>query len=106
MTLMKVAFTMQLEAGNAEEYKRRHDEIWPELSQLLRDAGISDYSIFLEEETGQLFAIHSLSPDNQIDSLPHHPIMKKWWAYMADLMLTNPDNSPMTMPLLRVFHME
>ncbi len=104
--MMRNAFTMQLKPGVVEEYKRRHDEIWPELSRTLKDAGISDYSIFLDEPSGKLFAAQKLSDDNTADALPETDIVKKWWAYMADLMDTHPDNSPVCAPLREVFYLE
>lgn len=97
---------MQLKPGNQEEYKKRHDEIWPELSALLTQAGIKDYSIFLDEDSECLFGVHWLDDSNDLAALPQQPIMKKWWAYMADLMETNPDNSPKVKPLRMVFHMD
>lgn len=100
------AFTMKLKKGFEEEYKKRHDEIWPELSQALVEAGISDYSIYLDENILTLFAFQKLSEDNTADDLPQHPVVKKWWAYMADIMETHPDNSPVTRPLKEVFHMD
>lgn len=100
------AFTMKLEKGFEEEYKKRHDEIWPELSQALSEAGVSDYSIYLDEETLTLFAFQKLSDDNTADDLPQDPVVKKWWAYMADIMETHSDNSPVTRPLKEVFHMD
>ena len=100
------AFTMKLKKGFEEEYKRRHDKIWPELSQALSEAGVSDYSIYLDEETLTLFAFQKLSDDNIADDLPQHPVVKKWWAYMADIMETHSDNSPVTRPLKEVFHMD
>ena len=98
------AFKMKLKPGFETEYKKRHDEIWPELSSLLSETGIQDYSIFLDEETLILFAVQKISPDFDFDFLPNHPIVKKWWAYMADIMDTNPDNSPIAKPLTEVFH--
>jgi L-rhamnose mutarotase len=103
---MKHAFRMQLEPGNVAEYKRRHDEIWPELAQLLRDSGIHDYSIFLDEQTLQLFAVLELRDDNRRDELPNHPLMRRWWDYMQDLMQTHPDGRPVEWPLARVFHLD
>ena len=88
----RVAFIMQLKEGSLEEYKRRHDEIWPELSKLIKEAGISDYSIFLEPKTLQLFAVQK-KVESPLE-LAKEPIMRKWWDYMADLMEVNPDNSP------------
>ena len=104
--MFRNAFTMKLKPGNEAEYKRRHDEIWPELAEALAAAGVSDYSIFLDEASGILFAVQKLTPDNTADSLPGQAIVKKWWAYMADLMDTNPDNSPVCKPLREVFHMD
>lgn len=102
----EVAFTMQLKPGVEAEYKRRHDEIWPELSAALTEAGVRDYSIFLDRANGTLFAVQKRTNDNTADQLPGLEIMKHWWAYMADLMETNPDNSPVAKPLEKVFHMD
>ncbi|MCL4132893.1 UNVERIFIED_CONTAM: hypothetical protein GTU68_037502, partial [Idotea baltica] len=88
------------------KYIKRHDEVWEELSTLLHEAGIRDYSIFLDKETLKLFAIHKLTKNHSSDTLAEKEIMKKWWAYMSDIMETNEDNSPKTVPLQRVFHME
>jgi L-rhamnose mutarotase len=98
------AFTMRLKRGFEAEYRKRHNEIWPELSALLKAAGVRDYSIFLDRKSRTLFAIQKLTDNNTNDDLPNHPIMKKWWAYMAEIMETNPDNSPVTQPLEEVFH--
>ncbi len=100
------AFKMKLNPGMTDEYKRRHDEIWPELVTLLHEAGVSDYSIHLDEETDTLFGVLSRPADHKMDALPNHPVMKKWWAYMADIMQTNPDKSPVEIPLKTVFFMK
>lgn len=104
--MIRVAFKMQLKPGFEEEYKKRHDEIWPELAKLLKDSGISDYSIFLDEETLTLFAVQKLSDNNTADMVPDTAICKKWWAYMKDIMDSNPDNSPVVKPLKEVFHLD
>lgn len=104
--MKRVAFTMKLKKGFEEEYKRRHDEIWSELSALLTESGITDYSIFLDEESGVLFAYHTLTENNNISQLPSNTIMKKWWNYMADIMDVNSDNSPIQKPLREVFHID
>ena len=101
----KYAFKMQLRAGMEAEYKRRHDEIWPELAALLRDAGVSDYSIHLDRETGVLFGVLWRRDDHGMEALPAHPVMQKWWAFMADIMEVNSDNSPIAKPLETVFHL-
>ena len=101
----KYAFKMHLNPGTKEEYKKRHDEIWPELLALLRDAGVSDYSIFLDEETNILFGVLWHTDDHRMNDLPSHEVMKKWWAHMADIMETHNDNEPVAVPLEPVFHM-
>ena len=100
------AFKMQLKPGFEEEYKKRHDEIWPELKALLSHTGISDYAIYLDEETLTLFAVQKLADDFEESRIPNHPIVRKWWAYMADIMETHPDNSPVVTSLTEVFYME
>ncbi|UWQ19828.1 L-rhamnose mutarotase [Jannaschia sp. M317] len=101
----KFAFKMILRPGHAAEYQRRHDEIWPELVALLRETGISDYSIHLDEETGLLFGVLWRTEDHGMDALPDHPVMQRWWAHMADLMEAAPDNEPVAIPLKTVFHL-
>ncbi|GAA5522125.1 L-rhamnose mutarotase [Aliifodinibius salicampi] len=100
------AFTMKLKPGCEEEYKKRHDEIWPELKEILSEAGIHDYSIFLDEDTLTLFAVQKLEDDYNDEDIIDNPIVRKWWDYMEDIMETNPDNSPVTTPLKEVFHMD
>jgi len=100
------AFRMQLKPGTVEEYRRRHDAIWPELSALLTDAGIRDYSIFLDEGTLSLFAVLRVTPDNTRETVPDHPVMRRWWDYMAPLMEVEPGNRPLEWPLPLLFHMD
>ena len=104
--MIRAAFKMKLKSGYEAEYKKRHDEIWPELSKELTEAGVFDYSIYLDEESLTLFAFQKLADDNTADNLPNTKIVKKWWTYMADLMETNPDHSPVVSPLREVFHMD
>ncbi|MFA5447885.1 MAG: L-rhamnose mutarotase [Sphaerochaeta sp.] len=103
---MRQAFVMQLKKGFEEEYQKRHQEIWPELQQLLSNSGVYDYTIFLEEESGKLFAFQRTRGEGGSQDLGSNPIVQRWWAYMADLMETNADNSPVSIPLREVFHME
>jgi len=104
--MIRHAFTMKLKPGTIAEYRRRHDEIWPELSQVIRDAGISDYSIFLDEETLTLFAVQKQADSHTSADLPNHPVVQRWWASMAPLMEVNPDNSPVCGRLEEVFHLD
>jgi L-rhamnose mutarotase len=101
----KYAFRMQLNPGMEAEYRRRHDAIWPELAALLKEAGIRDYSIHLDPQTGILFATLWRTEDHAMAYLPAHPVMQRWWAHMADVMATNPDGSPMVTPLIPMFHL-
>lgn len=106
MSARRNAFLMKLKPGNEAEYKRRHDQIWPELAAELKRAGVSDYSIFLDRRTGTLFAIQKLSASNCAADLPNSPIVKKWWAHMADLMETNEDHSPVVVAVKEMFHLD
>ncbi len=101
----RIAFKMQLYKGFEEEYKRRHAEIWAELKSLLKENGISDYSLFLDEETNILFGVLKAEDQDKLKDLPSTEIMKKWWKYMADVMETNPDNSPVQIHLQEVFYL-
>lgn len=102
---MKIAFKMKLNPGRAEEYKKRHDEIWPELVSLLKENGIREYTIFLDEETYTLFAVQEQVGGSSSQELGVHPLMQRWWDYMADIMETNPDHSPVSVSLLPVFYL-
>ncbi len=103
--MQRIAFKMKLMAGCQEEYKRRHDTIWPELVNLLKENGVSDYSIFLDEETNSLFAVQRLAEGQSSQDLGSNPIIQRWWAYMSDIMETRADNSPVSTPLTEVFHL-
>ena len=102
----KYAFKMKLHPGMEAEYRKRHDAIWPELVALLKDAGVSDYSIHLDRETNILFGVLWRTDGHGMADLPTHPVMQRWWAHMADIMATKPDNEPVAVALETVFHME
>ncbi|HXS67736.1 MAG TPA: L-rhamnose mutarotase [Candidatus Polarisedimenticolia bacterium] len=104
--MMRQAYTMRLRPGMAAEYKKRHDEIWPELAREIRAAGVSDFSIFLDEKTMTLFVFRKISDPEKFAKLPQQPIVRKWWTYMAPLMDVNADDSPVEMPLKEVFRLE
>ena len=101
----KYAFKMRLNPGQEAEYRKRHDAIWPELVSLLKAAGIEDYSIHLDRETNILFGVLWRRDDHTMDTLPETAVMQRWWAHMADIMETTPDNAPVAIPLETVFHM-
>ena len=100
-----IAFRINLFPGQQEEYRKRHDEIWPELAALLREAGVSDYSIWLDEETNHLFAVLKRTPNHRMDVLPAEAVVRRWWDHMADIMETEPDNTPVQVPLRKMFHL-
>ena len=101
----RLAFKMQLHPGQSAEYQRRHDALWPELAALLKAHGISNYSIFLDEETHALFGVLDIEDPAAMDRLPAEAVMQRWWAYMADIMETHPDMRPVSVPLREVFHL-
>lgn len=98
-----IAFRMLLRAGAEKEYRRRHDEIWPELVAELRAAGIYDYRIFCDPQNHCLFAVITRARKHRMDDLPNKPVVRRWWAMMADLMATEADLSPNVTPLEQVF---
>ena len=104
--MQRVAFKMKLFKGKEGEYKKRHDEIWDELKQLLKRTGIKEYSIFLDESTNDLFAYLTIDDSAKLHALVNEPVMKKWWSYMKDIMETNGDNSPVSIPLKEVFYLQ
>ena len=104
--MQKIAFVMTLKPGFEAEYKKRHDELWPELAEELKKAGVSDYSIYLHQPSLKLFAVLKRTDNHTMDDLPATAAVKKWWAYMADIMESNPDNSPRVENLEQVFHFE
>lgn len=103
--MVRRAFKMQLRKGFEEEYTKRHSSLWPELKELLKKSGVHNYGIFLDEQTLTLFAFMEVEDPARLAELPDHPVMKKWWAHMRDLMDTHPDNSPVSVPLKEVFHL-
>ena len=104
--MTRMAFKMYLNEGQKAEYIKRHNEIWPELKRLLKEAGISEYSIFLDEETNTLFAFQKVGDEKGSQDLGSTEIVQQWWKFMADIMKTNPDNSPVSVELEEVFYME
>ena len=102
----RIAFRMVLNPGQAAEYKRRHDELWPQMKAALREAGISDYSIWLDPETNHLFATLVRADDHTMDLLPKTEINRRWWDFMADIMQYDDRGEPVAVPLDQVFHMD
>ncbi len=104
--MIRKAFVMSVSPGMEEEYRRRHNPIWAELQKTLAAHGAHNYSIFLDERTLQLFGFVEIDDQARWDAVAQTPICKKWWAYMKDIMPSNPDNSPISRDLREVFHMD
>jgi len=102
----RIAFKMFLKIGAQQEYRKRHDSIWPELKMILKDKGISEYYIFLDEDTDTLFAFFTVDDLAKYNTLSNNKIMKKWWVYMTDLMETNEDDSPKVIELEKIFYLK
>ena len=103
--MQRYAFKMHLDPGKEAEYRARHDAIWPELKTLLREAGIANYSIHLDRETHTLFAYLERRDGHAMAGLSSHPVMRRWWAHMRDVMTTKDDGAPVAEELTEVFHM-
>ncbi|WP_167628392.1 L-rhamnose mutarotase [Listeria valentina] len=101
----RIASIMYLYEGQQEEYKKRHDELWPEMEQALKEHGASNYSIFLDPTTDILFAYLEVADKAAYDKIAETEICKKWWAYMAPIMKSNEDNSPVSKDLVQVFYL-
>ena len=103
--MTRIAFKMKLFEGFEEEYQKRHNALWPDLQALLKTTGIHEYSIFLDPTTNSLFGFLKAEDPKALDNLPSHPVMQRWWKYMGDIMESNPDNSPVSIPLKEVFYL-
>jgi L-rhamnose mutarotase len=105
MMMIRKAFLMTLKPDCQEEYERRHNPIWPELEAVLKNHGVSNYSIFLDRNTDRLFAYAEIESEERWQQIAQTEVCRHWWAHMNDLMLTNPDNSPLASELDEVFHL-
>ncbi len=106
MERKRFGFKMKLLPGCREEYIRRHNQIWPDLVKLLKTEGLANYSIYLDHETDILFAYQEQLGNHSSQDLGNNDVVKKWWSYMSDIMETNPDMSPVSLPLEEVFFLE
>jgi len=103
---MRKAFRMSVHPGRHAEYAGRHDPIWPELAAALRDHGVLSYSIFLDPETGDLFAYAEVESEERWRAVADTEVCRRWWVSMRELMPANPDASPVSRDLREVFHLE
>jgi L-rhamnose mutarotase len=104
--MLRKAFVMRLHPGREEEYQERHSPIWPELEAVLKAAGVGNYSIFLDRASGNLFAYAEIEDEARWAAVAETDACRRWWAHMADIMETNPDNSPTAVNLEEVFHLD
>jgi len=104
--VIRKAFRMAVNPQETVEYERRHSPIWPELQEVLRAHGVHDYSIFLDETDGSLFGYVEVEDEARWDAIARTPVCRRWWTHMRDIMPTNPDDSPRSVPLREVFHLD
>ena len=104
--MIRKAFVMSVNAGAEVEYERRHRPIWQELHDVLKSHGVHNYSIFLHPETRQLFGYAEIEDEARWAAIAQAPVCQRWWKYMADVMPSNPDNSPVSASLAEVFHID
>lgn len=103
---IRQASVMKVFENCHEEYKKRHDELWPEMQDMLLNHGVVTYSIFLDERTSSLFAYLEIEDEALWAKAADTAICRKWWDYMRDIMETNEDASPVSIPLKDVFHIQ
>lgn len=104
--MIRKAFVMSVFPGAEAEYARRHQPIWQELADVLRAHGVHNYSIFLQEETRQLFAYAEIEDEARWEAIARTEVCQRWWKHMGDVMPSNPDHSPVATGLREVFHLE
>jgi len=104
--MIRKAFVMSVNAGQEQEYEQRHRPIWPELEQTLKSHGVHNYSIFIHPRTRQLFGYVEIEDESRWNAIAKTAICKKWWAHMKEIMPSNPDNSPASLELREVFHID
>jgi L-rhamnose mutarotase len=104
--MIRKAFIMSVDPKFHAEYEKRHRPIWPELEAVLKDHGVHNYSIHLDESTSQLFGYAEIEDEARWAAIAQTEICKKWWAHMKDIMPSNPDNSPISKSLREVFYLQ
>ena len=104
--MSRQAFVMTVNPGEEDEYQKRHQPIWPELEQVLKDHGVHNYSIFILQETRQLFAYAEIEDEARWNAIAETPVCKRWWVHMHPIMPSHPDHSPIASPLREVFHLD
>ncbi len=103
--MIRKAFVMSVHPSHEGEYERRHRPIWPELEAVLKAHGVHNYSIFLHEETRQLFAYAEIEDEARWAAIAQTEVCQRWWKHMGDVMPSNADHSPVARGLREVFHL-
>ena len=103
--MVRKGFKMFLNPGMAEEYEKRHNELWPEMKEMIHQYGGHNYSIFLDRETNMLYGYLEVEDEELWAKSADTPINRRWWDYMADIMETRADNSPVCVDFVPVFHL-
>jgi L-rhamnose mutarotase len=104
--MIRKAFVMSVNTGSEEEYERRHRPIWQELEEVLKQHGVHNYSIFLHAGTRQLFGYAEIESEESLAMIADTEVCRRWWRFMSDVMPANADNSPVSLPLREVFHLD
>ena len=104
--MIRKAFKMKLYPGFEQEYEKRHNALWPEMKDMIHEYGGRNYSIYLDKETLTLFGYIEIEDEAKWNASAETAICRKWWDYMADIMATNSDNSPVSIDLKQVFHLD
>lgn len=99
-------FKMKLHEGQAEEYEKRHNELWPDMKEMIHEYGGKNYTIFLDRETNMLFGVIEIEEEEKWNKSADTAVNRKWWDFMADIMETNSDHSPVSIPLTQLFHLD
>ena len=106
--MIRKAFVIQAKPGMADEYQRRHNPIWPELAEALKRHGVSNYSIFLREDTGELFGYLEVADESVFQKLAETEVCRRWWRYMTEVLVAESADSPKAREIMlgEVFHLD
>ena len=105
--MKRYIFTMRLKKGAEEEYRRRHDALWPEMKQIMLDSGIVYYSISLDPATNILYAIQFIDEAGKsAEGVRHNPAVRRWSQYMSDIVESDADGNQILNPLEEMFYFE
>jgi len=106
--MIRKAFLINAKPSMAREYQKRHNPIWPEMEDVLKKYGVSNYSIFLNEDTGALFGYLEIEDENIFRCIGDTEVCQRWWKYMKEVLVSESDEAPMAKEeiLKEVFHLD